>query len=178
MQERYRRCLKKTRATVYIVGSELKECLSFRRNWVPPPPPPLASGWPPPPRTQVEGGDILARQLSSDHCRTRQWSKICQVAIQRVVIIENKAFSLSYDLAPSPLLAHQQVVYLSQPFSVSPVELTDGKGGGRGRSQIIRRRESLVLYFILSEYPFESPGKWRRISFHTFSNHISIYRAK
>ena len=37
--------------------------------------------------------------------------------------------------------------FLSQSFCVSPVELTDGRGGGRcGRSQIIRPGESLVLF--------------------------------
>jgi hypothetical protein len=47
----------------------------------------------------------------------------------------------------SPILSCQQVVSLSQSYSESPVELTDGRGGrGWGRSQTIRRRESLVLY--------------------------------
>jgi hypothetical protein len=45
-------------------------------------------------------------------------------------------------LAPSPPpFPVRQVVSLSQSSCVSPVELTDGRGGG----QIIRRRESLVL---------------------------------
>jgi hypothetical protein len=48
-----------------------------------------------------------------------------------------------YDLAPTPRLS-EKVVSLSQSSRVPPVELTDGRGGGR--SQIIRRRESLVLY--------------------------------
>jgi hypothetical protein len=45
-------------------------------------------------------------------------------------------------------LYRQQVVPLSQSSCVSPVELTNGRGGeGEGKkSQIIRRRESLVLY--------------------------------
>jgi hypothetical protein len=46
---------------------------------------------------------------------------------------------------PSPV---RKFVYLSQSSCVSPVELADGRGGGRGwaRSQTIRRRESLVLF--------------------------------
>ncbi len=44
---------------------------------------------------------------------------------------------------PSPLF-RQQVVSLSQSSFVSPVELTDGEGGGG--EHIIRLRESLVLY--------------------------------
>jgi hypothetical protein len=46
---------------------------------------------------------------------------------------------------PSPY-PHQLVASLSQYSCVSPVELTDGGGGG---IQIIRR-ESLVLYNLLS----------------------------
>jgi len=48
---------------------------------------------------------------------------------------------------PLPL-SRQQVVSLSQSSCVSPVELTKGRGRawGRGRSQFIRRRESLVFY--------------------------------
>ncbi len=63
--------------------------------------------------------------------------------------LENQAFSPSYDLAPSPP-SHpfrQQVVSLYQSSGVSPVQLTEGRGRrGCGRSQIIRWRESLVLY--------------------------------
>jgi hypothetical protein len=40
-------------------------------------------------------------------------------------------------------ISSQQVVSLSQSSCVLPVELTDWGGGG---SQIIRRRERLVLY--------------------------------
>ncbi len=55
--------------------------------------------------------------------------------------IEDQVFSPSYDLASLPTHPpSQKVVFLSQSSSVSPVELT-----GLGRSQIIRRRESLVL---------------------------------
>jgi hypothetical protein len=58
---------------------------------------------------------------------------------------ENQAFSLSYDLAPTPPPSpRQRLVSISQSSCVSPVELTDG--GGLGRSQIRRWRESLVLY--------------------------------
>ena len=42
-----------------------------------------------------------------------------------------QAFSLSYDLAPPPL-NRQQVVSLSQSSCISPVELTEGRGGRRG----------------------------------------------
>jgi hypothetical protein len=44
--------------------------------------------------------------------------------------MENQAFSLSYDLAPPPTLSCKQVVSFSQSSCVSPVELTDGRGGG------------------------------------------------
>ncbi len=48
---------------------------------------------------------------------------------------------------PLPL-SRQQVVSLSQSYCVPPVELTDGREGywGWGRSQIIQRQESMVLY--------------------------------
>jgi hypothetical protein len=56
----------------------------------------------------------------------------------------------SYDLAPSlppPPLSRQQVVSLSQPSCVSPVKAeTEGGGEGGAKSEIIRLRESLVLY--------------------------------
>jgi hypothetical protein len=48
-------------------------------------------------------------------------------------------------LLPHPRSRQQLVT--CQSFCVSPVELTDGRGGrGRRRSQIIRWRESMVLY--------------------------------
>jgi hypothetical protein len=47
-------------------------------------------------------------------------------------------------LAVAPL-SFQQVVSFSQSSCVSPVEPTEARGGG-GRSQIIRQRESLLLY--------------------------------
>jgi hypothetical protein len=46
--------------------------------------------------------------------------------------IEDQAFSQSYEFTfPRPPRSSQQVVSLSQPSCVSPVELTDG-GGGEG----------------------------------------------
>jgi hypothetical protein len=55
-----------------------------------------------------------------------------------------KIWLLPHPLPPLP----QKFVSLSQSSCVSPVELHNGRWGGRGwgRSQIIRRRESLVLY--------------------------------
>ncbi len=50
-------------------------------------------------------------------------------------IIENQAFSLRYDLAPPPRLTpllRQKVVFLSQYFYATPVELTDRRGEGVG----------------------------------------------
>jgi hypothetical protein len=50
-------------------------------------------------------------------------------------LLENQAFLRSYDSAPRPPLPHlhrQQLVSLSQSSCVSPVQLTDGRGGGRG----------------------------------------------
>ncbi len=67
------------------------------------------------------------------------------------IFIEEQAFSPSYDLAhlnpPLPPTSHISKFSLSQSLCMSPVELT-GEGGvrGWGRSQIIRRRERLVLY--------------------------------
>jgi hypothetical protein len=59
---------------------------------------------------------------------------------------------LSLDLAPypTPLLRH---VSLSQSFSVSPTRqssLLTGEGEGGRRNQIIRRRQSLALYNLLT----------------------------
>ncbi len=48
--------------------------------------------------------------------------------------------------APSPPLLSASRLSLSQSPFVSPVELADVRGGGWGRSQTIRRQESLVLY--------------------------------
>jgi hypothetical protein len=46
-----------------------------------------------------------------------------------------------------PPLPRQHLVSLSQSSRVSPVELTEGRGGkGRAWSRIIRPQESLVLY--------------------------------
>jgi hypothetical protein len=67
--------------------------------------------------------------------------------------IEDLAFLLSYDSAPRPPLTTPPPA-CCLPFSVfcvSPVELTNGRGGGGGcgtwvRNQIIRPRESLALY--------------------------------
>ncbi len=61
---------------------------------------------------------------------------------------EDQAFSPSYYLALPPPLYRQQAFSLSQFSCVSPVELTQDRGGeGEGKkSQIIRRRENLVLY--------------------------------
>ncbi len=61
--------------------------------------------------------------------------------------IEDQAVWPSYDLAPPPPFSCQQVIYFSQSSCLSSVEFTDGRGRrGRGKSQIIRRRESLVFY--------------------------------
>jgi hypothetical protein len=65
-------------------------------------------------------------------------------------------------LLPHPLtpLFRRQVVSLSQSLCMSSIELTGGKGGDRvgwGRSQIKRRRESLVLnrsFHTLCSLPF------------------------
>jgi hypothetical protein len=49
-------------------------------------------------------------------------------------IVEDQAFSPSSDLVPSPSPpsppSRQQTVFLSLSSCVSPVELTDGSGGG------------------------------------------------
>jgi hypothetical protein len=47
--------------------------------------------------------------------------------------MEDQAFPLSYDLAPRPApfpLSRQQAFLFSQSSCVSPVDLTDGRGGG------------------------------------------------
>jgi hypothetical protein len=75
------------------------------------------------------------------------------------MIYRGPGFLLSYDSVsrptlptmlpvPVPTLYRQQVVSLSQSSFVSPVKLTDGRKGGRGRAtrQIILRRENMALY--------------------------------
>jgi hypothetical protein len=57
---------------------------------------------------------------------------------------------------PTPFpFSHEQVVYLSQSFCVSPVELTDGRGGGGGRRAKSFDREKArpsIIHSILSGY--------------------------
>jgi hypothetical protein len=70
------------------------------------------------------------------------------------VFIEDQSSFRSYNSAPRPPhppLSRQQVISLYQSSCVSPVQLTDGRGGGRGggRSQIIQSRGSLALYQII-----------------------------
>ncbi len=73
--------------------------------------------------------------------------------VQRVLndlYVEDQDFLQSYDMAPtppSPPTTRLQVVSLSLSSCVSLVELVDVRGvRGWGRSPIILRRESLVLY--------------------------------
>jgi hypothetical protein len=47
---------------------------------------------------------------------------------------------------PPPSLVSKLSFFLSQSSCVLPVELEGGGGRGWGKSQIIRRRESLVIY--------------------------------
>jgi hypothetical protein len=61
------------------------------------------------------------------------------------LFIEDKAFSLSYDLPTPFLLSCQQVVSFSKFSYVSRSSLLTGEGGW-GRSQIVRWRASLVPY--------------------------------
>ncbi len=78
--------------------------------------------------------------------------------------IEEKAFSLSYDLAPIPLLplSHplplfpKQIVSLSQSSCVSPVELTYGwvgfgDGGGSKSHDSEKAWSSIINHLILSD---------------------------
>jgi hypothetical protein len=59
---------------------------------------------------------------------------------------------------PPPPLSWRQVVSLSQ--ALSPVELTEGKGGrGWARSQIIRPWESLVLYKSFNTLSYQPSGE-------------------
>ncbi len=51
-------------------------------------------------------------------------------------IIKYQAFSPSYDLGPPPPPCRQQVISHSQSSCVSPVELTDGRGGGGVREEL------------------------------------------
>jgi hypothetical protein len=65
--------------------------------------------------------------------------------------VEDQAFSPSCDLAPSPTPSpHVSKLSLFLSSCVSPVELIDGRKRGEGLgeepNQIIRRRESLVLF--------------------------------
>ncbi len=97
------------------------------------------------------GGKIIS-DTSCDVSVYGSWRKGGTVE-QRVVIgwfIENQAFTRLYDsasrLPPFPL--SMKVVSHSLSSFVSPVKLTDERGGGRGwaRSKIVRPRVSLVLY--------------------------------
>ncbi len=64
--------------------------------------------------------------------------------ILRLYRAQSMTYSQIWLLSP---LFRQQVVSLSQSSCVSPVELTDRRGGRwQRRSQIIRRQESLALY--------------------------------
>ncbi len=54
------------------------------------------------------------------------------------IFIEDQALLRSYELAPPQppsTLSLQQAVSLSQSSCVSSVELTDGRGGGRGMGE-------------------------------------------
>ncbi len=67
-----------------------------------------------------------------------------------------------FSSSPTPILpplSRQQVVSLSQSSCVPPIELT---GGGGGRSQIIRPRESLAFY--KSFNTLWDNRKWKRPS--------------
>jgi hypothetical protein len=54
--------------------------------------------------------------------------------------IEDQAFLRSAPRHPPPPLFHQQVVPLSQSSCVSPVEITDGREGGRGAKSSVREK--------------------------------------
>jgi hypothetical protein len=72
---------------------------------------------------------------------------------------EDQAFSPSKDLAPPrppPPLARQQVVFLSQSFCGSPVELTDGRegvSGGGVETYDGEKTWSSINHSILKTYP-------------------------
>ncbi len=87
-------------------------------------------------------------------CSIGQW----WVSPESMIIHREPAFS--HSLLPHP--SRQQVVSLSQSFCVSPVELNYWRGG---RSQIIRRRESLVFCksFNTLWVSFTTPLCWKSL---------------
>ncbi len=96
--------------------------------------------------TEVKNSNRIFQLNKRNECETDLFS-FCFASKSIEWFIEDQAISPSYDLAPQPPsslpLSYQQLV----SSCVSAVELTDGRGGsGWGRSQIIRMRESLVLY--------------------------------
>jgi hypothetical protein len=94
-------------------------------------------------------------QHQSSSCSTGYSSGLCWYSNssmrEYLVFLEYQAFSLSYDLLIcllpphlSPFLISKMSLFLSF-LMYRPSRLPDGRGG-RGRSQIVRQRESLVLY--------------------------------
>jgi hypothetical protein len=77
------------------------------------------------------------------------------------LFMEDQAFSLSYELAPNPpppLLFRQEIVPLSQSTCVSPVELTDKGGGGRGAKsygsdKVWSSLNNFILFVEMMLYP-------------------------
>jgi hypothetical protein len=67
------------------------------------------------------------------------------------MIYRGPGSSPSYDLAPSPTSLSSQVVALCQSSCVSPVELTDGRGGGGvAKSYFVEKAWSSVNHSIFS----------------------------
>jgi hypothetical protein len=89
--------------------------------------------------------------------------------------IEGQAFSSSYNLLPNPHSCHQ-VVSLSQFFFLCVI----GRScrGERGRGQIIRQRESLVLYKSFNSLWYRETGERRNVDVSwTLSSWINWTRA-
>ncbi len=87
--------------------------------------------------------------LSVKICKIYSYKISCYRPVSVEYFIEDLAFSPSYQLAPSPpplSPISQLSLFLSPPVFRRP-SLRRGKGGSAwGTSQIIRRRETLVLY--------------------------------
>ncbi len=78
---------------------------------------------------------LLSVSSTGTHRKTkkeRQFADVQEIGSKSIkCVIEDQAFSYDFTPPHSPL-SRQQVVSLSQPSSVSRVELTDRGGGGDG----------------------------------------------
>jgi hypothetical protein len=84
-------------------------------------------------------------------------------------LVEDQAFSPSYDLAPRPpppSFSRQQARLATHMKTNKERQLADVRGGrGEGRSQILRRQESLssIYHWIFSAQKFTSLNTYNKV---------------